>query len=138
MEGLLSLLTEADIITADSDPACYRQLTTFWAAQVNLGPKAVIVPPNVEKLAEVVKYLYNCTELDFAFRRHGYTSLPTRDIPVSLHKIGGFSHDPQKHTITVGAGQHWMTVYEQIERHAPNYTGKRSLRKRGSHDILRL
>jgi FAD/FMN-containing dehydrogenase len=123
MEGLRSLLSKTDIVTHDSDPASYNELTVFWAAQKNLKPAAVIVPSDVETLAKVVHYLYNCTDLDFAFRGQGYMSVPTRDVLISLHKIDGFRYDAQKHTITVGAGQHWTPVYEEVERHAPNYTG---------------
>ncbi|KAH7308908.1 FAD binding domain-containing protein [Stachybotrys elegans] len=122
MEGLYSLLPAPAIVTQESDPAAYKVLTSFWAAQLNLSPKAIVSPPDVKTLAKTIQYLYSHTELDFAFRGRGYSSLPTKDVLVSLHNLDEFTYDPDKQTITVGAGQSWMTVYEALERLAPNYT----------------
>jgi FAD/FMN-containing dehydrogenase len=127
MDGLLALLPSSDIITPGSDHLRYKQLTTFWAAQINLNPRAVVVPSDSDRLSRVVEYLYNNTELDFAFRGHGYTSLPTKDILISLEHMNEFSYDAKEQTITVGAGQPWTEVYEQIETHAPNFAGKEIL-----------
>ncbi|KAJ3537009.1 hypothetical protein NM208_g6487 [Fusarium decemcellulare] len=122
MESLYSLLSASAIVTQESDPAAFKDLTACWAAQINLKPQAVIVPPDVQSLAKTVQYLYGQTGLDFAFRGQGYCSLPTKDILISMHKFSGFAHDPVKQTITVGAGQTWRAVYEMVDRVAPEYT----------------
>lgn len=123
MDGLHGLLPAHEIITQESHPARYNDLTTFWAAQVNLSPGAVLAPSQ-KTLAKVVEYLYHHTELDFGFRGQGYTSLPTKDVLISLESFDNFAYNCEKNTITVGAGQPWTNVYQQIEEHAPNYTGK--------------
>ncbi|KAF4873584.1 FAD-linked oxidoreductase [Colletotrichum siamense] len=122
MEGLVSLLAPSDIVTSQSDPAAYKKLTTFWAAQVNLGPQAIVAPSDSQTLGKVLKYLYDDTQLDFAFRGHGYSSMPTKDILLSMHRFDSFSYDPDENTITVGAGQHWLDVYEAIHKVAPKFT----------------
>lgn len=124
MEGLYALLPGDSIVTSKSNPPRYKELTTFWAAQINRQPEAVLVPSDGQTLSKVVEYLYHHTELDFGFRGHGYTSLPTQDVLISLESFNEFSYDAEKQTITVGAGQTWMSVYEQIEKYAPSYTGE--------------
>lgn len=124
MQRLYSLLPASAIVTRESDPATYRNLTACWAAQLNVLPQAVVAPPDVKSLAKTVQYLYNHTELDFTIRGHGYCSLPAKDILISMHKLDGFTYDPHTQTITVGAGQTWRTVYEMVDKVAPNYTGE--------------
>ncbi|KAL3587315.1 hypothetical protein FPOAC2_14066 [Fusarium poae] len=122
MEGLLSLLAPSDIVTSQSDPAAYKELTTFWAAQNNLGPQAIVAPSHLQTLGKVLRYLYDATQLDFAFRGHGYTSMPTKDILLSMHKFNSFSYNAKENTVTVGAGQHWLDVYEAVNKVAPKLT----------------
>ncbi|KAM0378381.1 hypothetical protein ACHAPY_006069 [Fusarium culmorum] len=122
MEGLLSLLAPSDIVTSQSDPAAYKELTTFWAAQNNLGPQAIVAPSHLHTLGKVLRYLYDATQLDFAFRGHGYTSMPTKDILLSMHKFNSFSYNAKENTVTVGAGQHWLDVYEAVNKVAPKLT----------------
>lgn len=123
MEGILSAAPGCDIITPQSNPTAYKDLTTFWAAQNNRGPQAIVVPRDTKSLAKAIRYLYNDTELGFTFRGHGYASLPTKDILLSLHKFDSFTYNSEEMTITVGAGQHWLTVYEALHQAAPRFTG---------------
>lgn len=124
MDHLLSLLSPAEVITPQSDPVAYDELTTFWAAQANLRPKAVVAPTDAQSLAKAIPYLYNNTELDIRLRGHGYTSLPAKDILLSMHRFDSFSYNPDERTITVGAGQQWLSVYEALDKVAPRFTGK--------------
>jgi FAD/FMN-containing dehydrogenase len=124
MEGLYSILPTSAIVTEELDPAAYKDLTACWAAQLNLRPRAVVAPPDVESLAKVVQYLYGRTELDFAFRGHGYCPQPAKDVLVSMHRLDEFTYDPHEQTITVGAGQTWRSVYEMVDKVAPNHTGE--------------
>ncbi|KAF6838945.1 cysteine desulfurase [Colletotrichum plurivorum] len=121
MDGLLSLVKDSELITASSNPEKFKELTTFWAAQINIGAKAVVLPSSLESLARVVRYLYD-SSLDFAFRGHGHASLPAKDVIVSLENLSDFSYDADSKTMTVGAGLRWSAVYEMIEILAPNYT----------------
>lgn len=124
MEGLISLLPPGDIITPQSDPTAYKELTTTWAAQNNLRPQAVIAPTNAQSLGAVLSYLYNDTQLDFAFRGHGYASMPTKDVLLSMHKFDSFRYDAEAKAVTVGAGQPWLNVYEALDKVAPGLTGQ--------------
>ncbi|KAL7911414.1 FAD binding domain-containing protein [Trichoderma velutinum] len=121
MESLYSFLPASAIVTQESDPSAYKKLTTCWAEQLNLHPQVVVAPPDVQSLSKTVKYLYDCTDLDFTFRGNGYCSLPAKDVLVSMHKFDEFTHDSDNQTITVGAGQAWKTVYEKVDVVAPKY-----------------
>jgi FAD/FMN-containing dehydrogenase len=123
MDHLLSLLSPNEVITPQSDPAAYDELTTFWCAQANQNPIAVVAPMDAQSLAKVIPYLYNDTEHNIRFLGRGYTSLPAKDILLSMHKFDSFSYNPHEQTITVGAGQHWLTVYEAVDIVAPKFTG---------------
>ncbi|CAG2005679.1 unnamed protein product [Fusarium graminearum] len=93
MEDLVSLLGQCDIVTSQSDPATYKGLTTFWAAQNNLRP-----------------------QLDFAFRGHGYASMPTKDVLLGMRKFNNFNCNAEQYTVTVivGVGQHWLDVWIRL------------------------
>jgi FAD/FMN-containing dehydrogenase len=123
MDHLLSLLSPVEVITPQSDNAAYDELTNFWCAQANLKPIAVVAPTDAQSLVKVIPYLYNDTELKIRFRGHGYTSLPAKDILLSMHKFDSFSHNSDEMTITVGAGQPWLAVYEALDKVAPKFTG---------------
>ncbi|KAF6805399.1 FAD binding domain-containing protein [Colletotrichum sojae] len=92
MDGLLSLVKNSELITASSNLEKFKELTTFWAAQINIGAKAV------------------GSSLDFAFRGYGHASLPAKDVIVSLGNLSDFSYDADNKTITVGAGLRWSAV----------------------------
>ncbi|KAI8284453.1 FAD-binding domain-containing protein [Colletotrichum sp. SAR 10_98] len=122
MEGLMSLLAPSEFITSQSDANTYEELTSFWAAQNNLRPYAVVAPSDVQTLGKVLQYLYNDTQLDFAFRGHGYTSMAAKDVLVSMHKFDSFSYNAEQKTVTVGAGQRWLDVYESVNKVASQFT----------------
>jgi FAD/FMN-containing dehydrogenase len=123
MDHLLYLLSPVEVITPQSDPAAYDELTTFWCAQANQKPIAVVAPTDAQSLAKVLAYLYNHTELNIRFLGSGFTGLPAKDILLSMHKFDSFSYNPDEKTITVGAGQQWRGVYEALDKVAPKFIG---------------
>ena len=122
MEGLCAIFLNDELVTAESDPETYRQLTSFWAAQNNLNPPIILIPRDVASLSKAVKYLYS-SRLDFGIRGQGYMSAPTRDVLISLKAFNEFTFNDRDKTVTVGAGQPWSAVYEKLEENAPDYTG---------------
>ncbi|CAF3429323.1 unnamed protein product [Fusarium graminearum] len=106
MEDLVSLLGQCDIVTSQSDPAAYKGLTTFWAAQNNLRPQVIIASSHAQTLRN----------LDFAFRGHGYASMPTKDVLLGMRKFNNFNCNAEQYTVTVivGVGQHWLDVWIRL------------------------
>ncbi|KAK3670285.1 hypothetical protein LTR78_009839 [Recurvomyces mirabilis] len=98
----------------------YKTQSLPWSRHAEQNPKLVVQPTTLERLQEVVKFLY-ISDLDFAIRNTGTGSVSASDVLVSMHGFKSFAFDEASESIIVGAGLDWGEVDKLMEIQALGY-----------------
>ncbi|RFU76338.1 fad binding domain-containing [Trichoderma arundinaceum] len=118
LDRVRALLTADEILALDT--AEYLEESKTWAAQKNLRPKLVVQPKSLESLCKLVALLRGTT-LDIGVRSQGYGSSSAKDVLISMTRFDAFEYNLAEETITIGAGQTWNQVDENIDKFCPGY-----------------
>jgi FAD/FMN-containing dehydrogenase len=97
----------------------HRLQSLPWSRHAELNPTLVIQPTSLERMQDVVKYLYN-SNLDFAVRNTGTGSVSAQDIILSTHGFKSFGFNG-KDEVVIGAGLDWGEVDAIMEEKAQGF-----------------
>ncbi|KAH8923375.1 FAD-binding domain-containing protein [Atractiella rhizophila] len=99
----------------------FASYTTQWSLHHSaVQPKLVLVPKEDIELAATVKLLYN-SPFSFSVRSGGIAGSQNEDVVLSMEAFDGFKWNEKEKTVLLGAGQNWRTVYQKMEKFAPDY-----------------
>ncbi|KAJ5128630.1 hypothetical protein N7526_006796 [Penicillium atrosanguineum] len=118
LDRIYATLAPEEIILPDSPD--YLKESKTWAVQRNLKPKLVARPKSLESLCKLVAAL-NRTTLDVCVRSQGYGSSSAKDVLINMTAFDSFEYSIEQKSITIGAGQNWSRVDENIDKHCPGY-----------------
>ncbi|KAK3389248.1 FAD binding domain-containing protein [Podospora didyma] len=95
---------------------------TYWALeQQDVDPSCVFEPASADEVAFFVR-LAKTTTCPFAVKSGGHGAFAGSSniqdgITVSLARLTEISVSDDKATVAIGAGNHWVTVYQTLEKH---------------------
>ncbi|KAH8804465.1 FAD binding domain-containing protein [Xylogone sp. PMI_703] len=118
LDRVRAALSPDEILTPDTPG--YLEESRTWAVQRNLKPKLLARPKSLESLCKLVAAL-NGTALDVSVRSQGYGSGSAKDVLISMTAFDSFEYSLDDETVTIGAGQPWSQVDENIDKHCPGY-----------------
>ncbi|PLB44948.1 FAD-binding domain-containing protein [Aspergillus steynii IBT 23096] len=115
---LRSLLRPDEIMTPESPD--FKSSAQTWASQKQMNPSLVVRPTSVESLSKVLAYLYP-SGLDIGIYGQGFMSASAKDVLINTSAFDDFHFDKHSELVTIGAGQAWSKVYENLGEVAPEY-----------------
>ncbi|KAE8375365.1 putative FAD-binding oxidoreductase [Aspergillus bertholletiae] len=100
-----------------------------WSATAWAKPSCIVQPRQVADVQTVVQ-LVTRHRVPFAVRSGGHMPSPfganiNGGVLVDLSSFSGFSYNPETTLATIGVGQRWKTVYEQLEVYSRTAVGGR-------------
>lgn len=105
------------------DPMDQQYETTFqmnWSRDCWLRPRCVLQPSDTEQVQRIMEII-NRTSTRFAVRgggnnpNPGWASIGHNGILIDLSQLNKLELRADKTTVTVGAGNRWIRVYEKLE-----------------------
>ncbi|KAH8919340.1 FAD-binding domain-containing protein [Atractiella rhizophila] len=99
----------------------FASYTTQWSLdQSTVQSNLVLVPKDQVELSTTIKLLYD-SPFSFSVRSGGIAGSQNVDIVLSMKAFDGFEWDEKEKTVLVEGGQNWRTVYQKMEKFAPDY-----------------
>ncbi|KAF3019289.1 hypothetical protein E8E14_007771 [Neopestalotiopsis sp. 37M] len=135
-EAILDALTGISgcaILQPGSDDYEKSNGSYFSAFGNELKPSFIARPGNVQHVQDLVRILCpyaTSGDIKVALRGGGHTPFAgsaniTDGVTIDLRNLKGVELSSDKSTVTIGAGENWTTVYQELEKHGLTVPGGR-------------
>ncbi|GKZ23469.1 hypothetical protein AbraIFM66951_008503 [Aspergillus brasiliensis] len=100
-----------------------------WSATAWAKPSCIVQPKHVTDLQAIVR-LVTRDQVPFAIRSGGHMPSPlganiNRGVLIDMSGFDSFEYNPSSQLVTIGIGQRWKTVYEQLDAYNRTAVGGR-------------
>lgn len=112
----------------------YNESRSYFTAFENeLSPACVVRPSSADDVATIIKIVSSSAlsgKIKLAVRSGGHTPWPgaanvNEGITIDLRNITGVRVDSQTNVVSIGAGERWRNIYEQLDHQGLAVVGGR-------------